>query len=388
MDDIQLDSVKGGNLLLAEDDPNLLKVLSIRLKDKGFKIFTATNGEDALELVKVNPIEVIVSDYMMPKMTGWDFCVKVKSEEAYKHIYFILLTAKTDRETKIATLSGGADDFLTKPYDFAELLARIDVGLRTNRLYVELVKKNEEIKRMFEEKMQLQEGVIKSEKLASVGRLAAGMAHEINNPLEVISNYAQILLKSKQPRSDQEKECITLIHSETVRIAKLIRNLLSYSRDEALSLVPTKINKVIKDSTILTGHQYEMEKKQLTQELCNEDLEIPASAAHLQQVFINMINNARQALPEGGKLVVRSSIDQNNQNQQFIRIDFADNGNGIPKDIQPRLFEPFFTTKGREKGTGLGLYVSKAIIERHRGMLKVESEVGKGTTFFIYLPLK
>lgn len=367
------------HILVVDDEPHIRNILSARLGMRGYRVTLAASGPEALAKIKDDPPQVILADLMMPGMSGLDLCREVKADPALKDIYIIILTARGDTETKIRGLSIGGDDYITKPFDFGELVARIEVGLRTFRLIQELKHTNEELRRTREQ-------VIQQTKLASVGRLAAGLAHEINNPLEAISNYVQVLLKKREERPPQELEALSHIHSETIRIARLIRNLLTFSRGDKLSFFPLQINRVIQDATILVRPQYEAEGKHLELDLKEGIPLVKGSPSHLQQVFINMMNNARQAMDKDGKLTIRTSL-VNQDSARVVQIDFTDTGRGIPEEIKKHLFEPFFTTKEAQKGTGLGLYVSYLIVQRHGGNICVESSPGKGARFSIQLPL-
>jgi signal transduction histidine kinase len=229
------------------------------------------------------------------------------------------------------------------------------------------------------EKISLQQQLLTSEKLASIGLLSAGVAHEINTPLTGISSYVQILQKklSKSPHG----QILEKIEAQTERVARIIKNLLNFARNPSES----SFHKVdLKDNLqeIVSLIEYKLRTMNINLELKLEELRpLWAQGEQLQQVFINIILNAMDAMPNGGTL--RISLSENS-NQAVIKIE--DTGTGIKDQHLPHIFDPFFTTKGLGKGTGLGLSISYAIIKEHEGQITVESEWGKGSIFTIYIP--
>jgi two-component system sensor histidine kinase TtrS len=219
-----------------------------------------------------------------------------------------------------------------------------------------------------------------SEKLAAVGRLAAGVAHEINNPLTGVLTFAY-LLKDKENMDEQDKKDLDLIINETRRASRIVRDLLDFARERPAMTEPLDINEVLRRTVRLLGNQ-----KAFRQITVREDLQHDLPLVHgdmnqLEQVFLNLSLNACEAMHDGGTLAISTS-DQDGK----VLVKVADTGCGINKQILDRIFEPFFTTKPVGKGTGLGLSVSYGIIKEHGGAIEVESEEGKGTTFAVMLP--
>lgn len=231
------------------------------------------------------------------------------------------------------------------------------------------------------EKVRLQQQLLTSEKLASIGLLSAGVAHEINTPLTGISSYVQLL--QKKLTDTHYIQILEKIEAQTERVARIVKNLLNFARHPS----DTSFRQVnLKESLleIISLIDYKLKTMNIKLELNLQEVKpILGQAERLQQVFINIILNALDAMPKGGKL----KIDLFQKNQEAV-ISIADTGMGIKKEHLPRIFDPFFTTKGLGKGTGLGLSISYAIIKDHDGRIEVESEVGKGSIFYIYLPFK
>ena len=231
------------------------------------------------------------------------------------------------------------------------------------------------------EKMSLQQQLLTSEKLASIGLLSAGVAHEINTPLTGISSYIQILQKKLNDSTYQP--ILQKIEKQTERVARIVKNLLNFARNpETSAFQPVNLKESLEE--ILSLIDYKLKKMNIRLDLHLQPVpKIWAQQERLQQVFINIILNALDAMPQGGTL----SIHLEERNGQAI-IGIKDTGTGIKPQHLPHIFDPFFTTKGLGKGTGLGLSISYAIVKEHGGQIQVESEVGQGTCFTIYLPLK
>ncbi len=227
------------------------------------------------------------------------------------------------------------------------------------------------------ERKKLERQLFQSEKLASIGQMAAGVAHEINNPLTSISLNAQTLIAKEEDETKREK--LAVIEAQVDSVAKIIRNLLDFSRQLEPEITRADVNAIL-DRTLeilsfqLKGIHVRRDFSKLPR--------IKADVSQLQQVFSNMIINAIHAMPEGGTLTIKTELHEGG-----VYITFSDTGHGIPKEDIDRIFDPFFTTKEVGKGTGLGLSICHGIVEAHQGHIEVESQVGRGTTFRVWLPL-
>ena len=230
------------------------------------------------------------------------------------------------------------------------------------------------------EKTKFQTQLHQSEKMAAVGQLAGGVAHEINNPLTVILGYTQLTLRKLKPGDDLLKP-LEMIEKEAIRCKKLVENLLTFSRSSNLVPQPENINKAIKEALALVEIQGKMKFVSISADYNKNLPDVMIDVSQIQQIIINLCNNAMDAMPEGGKIKIKTGQDDHN-----IEILVSDNGAGISEENKKRLFEPFFTTKEVGKGTGLGLSLCYEITKKHHGKISVESELGKGTTFTIRLP--
>jgi len=231
-----------------------------------------------------------------------------------------------------------------------------------------------------------QEELIQAEKLTSLGQMAASIAHEVNNPLAGVLIYTQLLarkINSDKFSKEVSLDYLTKMETELTRSTRLIRNLLDFARQSPPALREVNANEVLERALDLAAHSAELQNIQVINELDPSLPTITADFDQLQQVCTNLIINAIQAMPDGGKLTIHTSADSDGQ----LRIAVQDTGCGISKENQRKLFTPFFTTKGKGKGVGLGLAVTYGIIQRHQGRIEVQTKEGEGTTFTIYLPL-
>ena len=230
------------------------------------------------------------------------------------------------------------------------------------------------------DKMQGQ--LIQSAKLASLGEFVAGIAHEINNPLTGILMFSSLV--DRDPRLHIElKPNMETVMGETKRCAKIVQNLLDFSRNSQPEKESKSIHQILDHTLSLTLNQNSFHKTELIKKYAKDLPDIPVDPAQIEQVFMNMVINAEQAMPDGGSLIIATGKSQS----ENITITIKDTGKGIPEESIEKIFDPFFTTKGRHKGTGLGLSISYGIIKCHGGHINVESSPGKGTTFVISLPI-
>jgi two-component system, NtrC family, sensor kinase len=230
------------------------------------------------------------------------------------------------------------------------------------------------------ERIQLEQQLLQTEKLTSLGLLAAGVAHEVNTPLAVISNYIQMLAK-QLPGDDSRQKIIEKIVKQTFRASEIVNNLLNFSRTGASEFGALSLNQVIEETLTLVEHPFRVAHVSVLKSLQEGLPAVKGSGNRLQQVFLNLFLNARDAMPSGGMLEVRTA-SQNG----LVEVEVTDTGTGIPDENLRRIFDPFFTTKATGRGTGLGLSVSYGIVQEHNGRIDVRSTPGKGTSFRLEFP--
>jgi signal transduction histidine kinase len=233
------------------------------------------------------------------------------------------------------------------------------------------------------DRVRLEEQLQISEKMASIGLLAAGVAHEVNTPLTGISSYTQMLLEGADPQ-DPRTPLLEKIERQTFRAAKIVNGLLTLSRPGTPGgeRTPVDLNAVINDVFSLLEHQFEVGKIKVRRELSESPAVVRAIEHQMQQVFLNLFLNARDAMPRGGWLSVTTRLDA-----ALVVAEVADTGSGIPPEHLARIYDPFFSTKAIGRGTGLGLSISYGIVQEHEGTIRCDSAIGQGTKFTLTLPL-
>jgi PAS domain S-box-containing protein len=240
------------------------------------------------------------------------------------------------------------------------------------------------------ELQNLRQQVIQSEKLAVMGQLAAGVAHEINNPINGIITYLHLMLKQlDQKKMDPAvwEKNLKLIERETVRIGRLVRNLLNFSRKTEPDLGPVNLKRLLAETIPVLDDQFLIKNIKLIERCADEIPDVLGDHAQLQQVVMNLIVNAIQAVDKNGRIDIALAAEGAKGSECFVTLEIKDNGVGIPEEDLENIFDPFYTTKTGEKGgVGLGLSIAKQIVNAHHGRIRIQSKVGKGTTVSVRLP--
>jgi len=250
---------------------------------------------------------------------------------------------------------------------------------RTFNFMVDSLKERDQQLRAYTEQQ-----LLRSERLASLGRLAAGVAHEINNPLTGVLTFGHLLLR-KCANDDPRKEALETIVDQTSRCKQIVRGLLDFARQTEPNKVRADVNSVLKESLRLTENQALVQNVEVVKKFNHHLPDVMLDKGQIQQVFVNIIVNAVDAMPDGGTLTVATDTSEA---RESVKVEFGDTGCGIAPDDISKVFDPFFTTKDASKGTGLGLAVSYGIVARHSGNIEVQSRVGKGSTFTVNLPVE
>jgi signal transduction histidine kinase/ligand-binding sensor domain-containing protein len=407
-------SDKQGRILLVDDEPVNRQVLLNHLSLQNYQLVEAACGKEALQAVENDgPFDLILLDVMMPNMSGFEVCRKLRETHLANDLPVIFLTAKNQVADMIESFSAGANDYLSKPVSKHELLTRVDNHLKFLDIHrdledkvtertAQLTQKNKEI-------IETQQQLVQSEKMASLGTLTAGVAHEINNPNNFVNVCCQILetdlAKTEQyfidlAGEDADQEMLAGFrqqfepldkHLETIkegsqRINGIVEDLRMFTQFDAGEQNTVVLTDLIEATVHLVQSQY---KKNIDFEFKFADKpSLLCYAARLNQVFMNLIVNACHAIEANLQGQERGQITLGcRQNDKTIEISIKDNGCGMTETTKNKLFEPFYTTKVVGKGTGLGLSISFGIIQKHDGEICFESELGVGTTFLVKLPV-
>jgi two-component system NtrC family sensor kinase len=259
------------------------------------------------------------------------------------------------------------------------------IAIDKARLYGAVKSFNRELGQRVEERTAelkaTQEQLVQAEKLASIGQLAAGVAHEINNPIGVILGFAQVMLR-RTPDDDPMHKPLATIEREGLRCKEIVQDLLDFARQSKPVLSRVNVNNVIDAASELMPHHVNSDRVEVVKEYAVTLPDVLGDENQLQQVFLNILLNAYQAMPDGGRLIITSKVRTN----EVLAV-FEDTGIGIPEEDLKRIFDPFFTTKEVGEGTGLGLSISYGIVEQHGGTIEAASQLGAGSRFTVRLPV-
>jgi signal transduction histidine kinase len=259
------------------------------------------------------------------------------------------------------------------------------IALQNVRLYEQASKRAAELKIAYDELKEMQDELIQSEKLKAIGQLASGVAHEMRNPLGIIMQGVVYLEQIIPPEAKEQCETLSMVKESVERADGIVISLLDFSRATKLELQPEYIDSILENSLNLV--KKELKNIQVVREIQGGLPKVLVDKNKLTQVFINLFMNAIHAMPEGGKLTIRSFLkdDSFEAKEMALVVEIEDTGTGISEENLKKIFNPFFTTKGQGKGTGLGLSVTQNIISMHKGLIEVKSQVNKGTRVIITL---
>jgi PAS domain S-box-containing protein len=378
-EDLELLRTIGGYLAIALDNAQLYS----SLEQKAAQIERLKDfSENIVESLNVGVLAVDFDGAVESWNTQLEGLIGVPREEAVGCKLEKVLPA--DLMAEITARAG--DDRVSSLYKF-HMQNREGRNLVVNVSIAPLVgKSGDRIGRLIlfddvTQRMQLEEQVFQNEKLTSLGLLAAGVAHEVNTPLAVISNYIQMLAK-QLPSGDPRHQLIEKVVKQTFRASEIVNNLLNFSRTGAAEFTEVDLNAVVEEVLTLVAHPFRTGQVQVTRNLQRQLPSVLGSNNKLQQVFLNLFLNARDAMPSGGMVEVRTAAHNGS-----VEVEIIDTGAGIPRENLNRIFDPFFTTKSSARGTGLGLSVSYGIVKEHAGKVDVRSTPGKGTSFRLEFPV-
>lgn len=358
-------------LLIVDDLPDMHVALQSVLV--GFRMAHAYDGEEALAHARRVRPDLIISDIMMPKKDGYQLLRDLKADPVLRNIPVILLTAKTGEEQLALGFSAGADDYIVKPFQPKEVLARVGNLLKCKRQTEALAELNRSLQATRQELLQ-------AEKLSTVGVLAAGMAHELNNPVAAIRTYVQDLLEDQSGESPLRQR-LEGIERATARCKRIVGELLTFARQPVVG-EPCAVNPIVQKISALAQHECVDGRIRVVTDLAPDIPTLPVDAMQLEQVVANLVHNARDAIPGCGAITIHTR-----RRNGMVEITVEDTGTGIAPEHLAKVFDPFFTTKAPGKGMGLGLAISYNIVKRYEGELNVESAPGRGSMFTLRFPV-
>jgi two-component system NtrC family sensor kinase len=417
-------------ILAVDDSATYREIVATALRSDGYEVIAARSGEEALELLSVQVVDCILLDVLMPGLGGMETCRRLKGSPAVRDIPVVLLTAVEDRASILDGLAVGADDYIQKSAELEVLKARVRAQIRRRqfeeetrqvrerllkseleasearaarelaetraRLVKELEHKNEDLREAYAELQTTQARLVQSAKMASLGELVAGVAHEINNPLAFVQNHlytaeqslvtvlttvGEPVLAPARKSWDRALERLAGMRGGLERIRELGIKLRPFARLEEGEIKIVSIRECVASVLTILGHRLEG-RITVEQDIAEPD-ELECMPGLLNQALLNLVSNAIDAISGSGTLRIGAGLQEDGY---VIRIE--DSGHGIPEANRSRVFEPFFTTKPVGEGTGLGLSITYSIVKKHGGSLDLVDAPDGGTVAMMRLPLR
>ncbi len=368
-------------ILIVDDEPLILDMVSSYVGQIGFEAMTAPNGLEALERLRKEPYTILITDIKMPEMDGFELMRTVRNE--FPEIHIIAMTGHGVSYSFTDVVECGATDYVSKPFSFDEMRAKLNRVVRERRLLRDLKQKSLELEKANEDLKRLDN--LKSIFISSV-------SHELRTPLTVIKEFISLMLEGHGGGlTEDQREYLSIAHKNILRLTNLIDTLLDFSRIESgkglqLKFEPARLLDVVEDASMTLAHVFEEKRITLENRLDPDIPRVLIDRNRLVEVLINLINNGIKFTPAGGKITIDTRGVT--EKRDYLKVVVSDTGIGIPPEDLPKVFDRFYQGQsGISMGAGLGLAITKEIIEGHKGSIQVESRVGSGTSFVFTLPL-
>jgi len=365
-------------IMVVDDTPANLKLLEEMLQGLGYRVMQFPRGDMALKAAARHPPDVILLDIMMPEMDGFEVCRRLKADESLKDIPVLFISALDGADDKIRAFSAGGQDYVTKPFQEAVVLARVKTHLELRRQQV----------RIETQKQQLQEDhdrLLELEELRD--NLVHMIVHDMRSPLMVVSGAFEVILMEKERLSPPQQNFVAMGQNSCRELIEMVSSLLDVSRLEAGQMPLNRVPCDIRDIAVASAESVEVlaQEKKLTLRVNGDPSHASVDRDIMQRVLVNLLGNAIKFSPEGRSIDVTLS-----STEETVRAAVTDQGGGIPPEYHQRIFDKFGQVESRKEGrklsTGLGLAFCKLAVEAHGGRIGVDSEVGKGSTFWFTLP--
>ena len=379
---------KQPRVLIADDEPDMLRYLKSQLS-LNFQVIEAVDGSQAIEKATQFLPDVIVCDMMMPEKSGLEVCRELRERTPTQSIPILMLTARADEETKLTALAAGANDFITKPFSTTELRVRLKNLVDTFHLQQKLARQNQVLEATIEQLKETEVQLVHSEKLASLGRMSAGIIHEINNPLNYAKTGLYVLRNLiETPLVNDRQDSIQVlqdIQEGINRIDRIVSDLRIFTHPNVMQVERIGVEELVTSALRLLSH--EIQNTVTVESEIPSDQMIWANRNQVTQVLVNLLQNALYALEkktsaEAVPTIWLKAFQDSDHSFLIVR----DNGEGIPPENLQKIFDPFFTSKDVGEGMGLGLSISYRIMQQHGGRIEVQSEPGVYSEFTLRFP--
>ncbi len=416
-------------VLIVDDMPGIASLMAKNVAAQGYEPLVAHDGFEALRLAAAEQPDAILLDVMMPGIDGLEVLRRLKADERLEPIPVILVTARQEADDVVAGLDAGAHDYVVKPFQAAVLTARLRSALRVRDAQDAVIRVNEQLRAEIEERKRMETELAQAQKLESIGRLAAGIAHEINTPIQYIADNARFLEDALDELHAVFRAVDRLLAAESdgplphvslaglrkawrdadvgylieegpravrqslegvEQVSTIVRAMKQFSHQGGDRKQPVHLNHAVENVLTVCRNQWKHVAEVQTA-LADDLPRVPCLPCELNQAVLNVVVNAAQAIAEvvGERPGEKGTITvETRRNGDWAEIRVTDTGPGIPEEIRSRVFDHFFTTKGVGKGTGQGLAITRAIVvDKHGGSIDFETGPGRGTCFILRLPL-
>lgn len=369
------------HVLLVDDEPEFRRTLAKRLKRRGLTMYLAADGEEGLALLEQEPVDVVLLDMKMPGLDGVQVLDRIRRDHPGTKVIF--LTGHANTADGVLGMKLGASDYLAKPFELEVLLEKIQQADAERRTEAQARREAAYQKR-------IEQQMIATDRLASLGTLATGVAHEINNPLSIIRQSAGLLSDILQlpelgaiAHRERIDQALKQIDGAVERASQITLQLLGLVHAEDAPADETELQDLACRVCDLFESAASRQEVALVVDVDPGLAPVPIEPRLLRQIFVNLVSNGLHASPAGASVHLRLR-----RNADCVRVDFVDRGAGIPQEHMEHLFEPFWSNKDPGEGSGLGLYVTRQLLDIVGGTIVVDSAVGRGTTVSVTLPLK
>ncbi len=409
------------DILVVDDSVANVQLLGTLLEGRGYGVRVALNGRIALRAARSRAPDLVLLDINMPEMDGFAVCRALREDETLREVPVIFISAAVETADKLRAFREGGRDYVTKPFQAEEVLARVDAHLALARQRAELAEKNRALTQALEDLRKAQARMVQTEKMAALGLLTAGIAHELNNPLNFVAGSVQGIRKTLAPVEELLASCSRVAAGEGAPLPAPLVEWLSANdpvelRETLDELARNAVHGVDRAAEIVQGLRIFSRLDHGDRKFANihENLNAAILLLHhrtrdgirverqygdippwecfpgrLNQVFMNLLANAVDAIRArpgaSGTISIRTSLEKR-EGRSCAVVEIGDTGTGMTEEVRRHLFEPFFTTKDVGRGVGLGLAISDGIVREHGGEIEVESAPGKGSVFRIVLP--
>lgn len=393
-------------VLLVEDNPEIAMLIRDMLRKSPTCTFEVTHQaalKPALEYAASNPVDIVVADLTLPDSEGFPTFFSIRS--TVPDVPIIILTGIDDEEMAVQAVREGAQDYLVKSQIDMHILLRalqyaierhrieaalrratVELEERVNERTAELSLANKELEREIEERIQAQTQLVQAAKMEVIGRLASGVAHEVRNPLAIILQAKEYLETLVDTKNEEVSSILQSMTRALTRADTIINGLLDFSRISQLEIKPHSVNELVENSLMLVKHQCDRAHVTVEKKFGESLPPVKADKVKIEQVLVNLLINAIDAMPDGGVIRIETSVSDT-VSGKAVCVEIHDSGSGIPQENLAKVFDPFFTTKRVKHGTGLGLSIVKSIMEMHHGSIDIRNRTEGGATVTLLFPL-